>query len=183
MPVGDRLVAQELYLFAVDDRRDVGGAELRQSFLALLDLGLVVVLMPPLLVLGEGLVERGSEDRLVELFDGEDLFLLLLQICCDVQRVLPDVNHHLLALLELLAAQLVVLVLGADRRLLEGVGVEERLRSLVVVLLLVEEVLQRLLDVDADLVHLDLVWGVDAHLLDPRPDVILVGVRVLQRAQ
>ena len=72
-----------------------------------------------------------------------------------------------------------MLALGADRRLLERVGVEDRLGSLVVELLRVEEVSQRLLDVLADLDDLDLLGRVDAHTLDPCPDLILVFLWVV----
>lgn len=174
MAAGDLLVAQELGLLAVDDGIDLGGAELAEMPLALAHCQLWVVLPPALLVLGEGLVQLGGDDRLVCLLEVDVDLLVLLLLRRDVKCILPDVPRHLLALLELLEAQLVVLKLGADRQILERFGVEEGLGPLVIVLFLVEKVCQRLLDVSADLDNFDLVGSVDTHLLDPRPDLILV---------
>ena len=67
--------------------------------------------------------------------------------------------------------------------LLESISIEERLRALVVKLLLIEQVYQRLLDVAFDLVDLDLLGRVNVHSLDSSPDLVLVGLWALKCGQ
>ena len=106
MAAGDLLVAQELGLLAVDDGIDLGGAELAEMLLALAHCQLWVVLPPALLVLGEGLVQLGGDDRLVRLLEVDVDLLVLLLLRRDVKCILPNVPRHLLALLELKLKQL-----------------------------------------------------------------------------
>ena len=128
-------------------------------------------------------MQLASDDHLVHLSQVDKDLFFLTQLGCSIERVFPHVEHDLFVPLHVVVAERELLAQRANWRLLEGINVEERLGALVVELLLVEEVRQRLLDVAADLVDDDLLGRVDADALDPRPDLVLVGIRVVERGQ
>ena len=75
---GDGLMTEQLDLLAVNDRADVGGDEIYQPFLCHLVLRLRVLPPPALLVLFEGLAERGGDNGLIELLEVDVLLFVLL---------------------------------------------------------------------------------------------------------
>ena len=75
---GDGLMTEQLDLLAVNDRADVGGDEIYQPFLCHLVRRLRVLPPPALLVLFEGLAERGGDNGLIELLEVDVLLFVLL---------------------------------------------------------------------------------------------------------
>ena len=74
----DRVVAEQLDPFAVNDGANVGRAQLLDVLPGLLNFLQWKLLFLALLVLDEGVVERAGDDRLVHLRQvDEDVFLLL----------------------------------------------------------------------------------------------------------
>lgn len=57
------------------------------------------------------------------------------------------------------------------------------MRTVIVKLLLVEQVCQRLLDIAFDLVDLDLLGRIDINPLDSSPYLVLIGLRVVKCTQ
>jgi len=176
-------VAKQLDLLALNYGADVGGAQLDEALLYPFPLRNRVILSLALLVLLVGLAERVGDDCLVDLCQVEWHIFVLLELGRSFQRVLSDIEYDLFESPHLVLAERVLLALRANWWLLEGVGVEERLRTVIVKLLLVEQVCQRLLDIAFDLVDLDLLGRVDIHPLDSSPDLVLVDFRVLKCGQ
>ena len=183
MLCSDRVMAEKIDPLALNDGADFGCTELSETLLALPGLRQRVIFSAALLVLGEGLVERAGDDRLVHPRQVDHDIFLLLKLGRSIERVLPHVEHDLLEPLHVVVAERKLFAQRANWRPLEGVSVEERLRALVVELLLIEQVYQRLLDVAVDPVDLDLLGRFDADALDTGPDLVLVGLRALKCCQ
>ena len=135
------------------------------------------------MILGKGFMQLASDDHLVHLSQVDKDLFFLTQLGRSIERVFPHVEHDLFVPLHVVVAELEMLAQRANWWLLESISIEERLRALVVELLLVEQVRQRLLDVAFDLVDLDLLGRVDVHPLDSSPDLVLVGLWVLKCGQ
>ena len=176
-------VTEEFDLLAVNDGANIGGAQLTKALPDLVDLRNRVVLSLALLVLLVGLAERVGDDCLADLCQVYWHFFVFFELGRSFQRVLSDIEHHLLESLHLVLAERILLALRANWRLLVCISVEERLRTVIIELLLVEQVRQCLLDIAMKLVHLDLLGRVNADPLDSSPDLVLVGLRAVKCAQ